>query len=498
MREGGEIYTLTNILKMFSLYRKKTVFFAGLVLVLAAAFYVRGQLQVLADQPVENTGGYSSSVNQNLNILGNGSVILNNQKVDQIAPVDGKDELRRVIVNQPKNYMDSVTIRLSLPATIAYETDAKILAVHGVDSSNTKIIDSRTIEYTAYGIGPEAEITVVAKMPVGSIEYPLVLRVKNTLAGSSFGFWLLLAVVLPLLSLFVLLYILFRELRGKVDIPDRAVSAPPMSIPPAVVGLIAKQKIGPREIAATLVDLAVRGDIVIVDRERGFVFGKNHLEQSLLGFEKVLLGKIFKNSISSTQNQIDERVNHYLYSKKISAFYYLIQALALRMGYLRSDYRNVKMKYSLVAIGLFLLGVGGLLLKVFSISLDPPYSLFFWIGMIVSSVIIFALADYIPSRTPAGQTEASNWLAFKRYLTDPNPVEYDERNYDLFVRYLPYAIVLECEAAWAQRFSKHSFIIPDWFLTESKSVGLEDFCLLLFPIVSYVGRNLDSLKAPGI
>lgn len=483
---------------MFSLYKKKSVFFAGLVLVLITAFYVRAQLTVSADQPVANIIEDNNQTTQTINILANGNVMFNGKKVDQVMPVDGRDELRRVVLNQPANYLDKLTVQLNLPSAVAAISENKILAVHGVDDTSVKVADDHTVNFTAFGIGPAAEITLVAKMPAGTIQYSPVLRIKNSLTTLSFSFWLALAIIFPLISLLILLFIIFKELRGKVDIPNQSVSSPPMGIPPAVVGLIVKQKIGPREIAATLVDLAVRGDIIIVDRERGFVFGKNHLEQSLLGFEKVLLGKIFKDAISADQGQIQERVNHYLYSKKISAFYYLIQALALRMGYLKSNYRIIKSRYSLVALALFILGILGLSLKVLSISIDPPYSLFFWIGMIVSSVVIFALADYIPSRTAVGRTEVSNWLAFKRYLVDPNPVEYDERNYDLFVRYLPYAIVLDCEAAWAQRFSKHNFMVPDWFLTDKQTVGLEDFCLLLFPIVSYVGRNLDSLRAPGI
>jgi hypothetical protein len=118
--------------------------------------------------------------------------------------------------------------------------------------------------------------------------------------------------------------------------------------------------------------------------------------------------------------------------------------------------------------------------------------------MILTSVVIFALADYIPSRTDAGRAEAANWLAFKKYLSNPEPIEFEEQNYDLFNRYLPFAIVLECEVAWAQRFAKHNFILPEWFITEKRGVGLEDFCLLLFPIVSYVGRNPDTLRRPGI
>jgi hypothetical protein len=56
---------------------------------------------------------------------------------------------------------------------------------------------------------------------------------------------------------------------------------------------------------------------------------------------------------------------------------------------------------------------------------------------------------------------------------------------------------MNCEAAWAKRFSKHNFMVPDWFLTDKIGLGLEDFCLSLFPIISYVGRSFAALKEPG-
>jgi hypothetical protein len=487
-----------DVIRMLGFYRRKALFF-GIIFLVAGIFLIsRSQSQINADQPLQSGTASGDGISRTLQIKQNGQVLENNRKVGQVNFVDGNDEFRQSVLDQPGDYLSSYKITVQLPKPVARDSESKFLAIHGVDNYSVDVRDDSTVVYTATGIGPDAELSVVIKMPKGTISYPFITRVKTGLSGMSISFWLVLAIILPLFSFLVMLYIIFKELRTNVDLPGKTVSSPPMALPPAIVGIIVKQKIGPREIAATLVDLAIRGDIVIVDRERGFTFGKNRLEPSLIGYEKVLLGKIFRGGISANQHEIDKRVNNYLYSKKISAFYYLIQVLAARMGYLRPDYRKIKTRYSLLAISLFLLGVAGFLLKIFSVSTDPPYSLFFWIGMIISSAVIFALADYIPSRTDAGRAAAANWLAFKQYLSESKEIEFDERNYDLFTRYLPYAIVLECEASWARRFSRHNFSIPSWFITDQPAVGLEDFCLLLFPIVSYVGRNLDTLREPGI
>lgn len=487
-----------DVLKMLGIYRRKALFF-GLIFIMFGIFLVvRSQNGLKADELLSSGSQGETSYDKTLVVRPNGQVFEGTKNIGQVVSVDGTDEFRKEVLSRPEEYLTSYKISLLLPQAVAHSSESKFLAIHGVDDYTVKVVSDTEVVYEAIGIGPEAELSVVIKMPSGTIKYSFLNRLKSGFAGFSFSIWLFLATLLPITSLVILLYIIFRELPRNSDIPGAMSTSPPMALPPAIVGIIVKQKIGPREIAATLIDLAIRGDIVIVDRERGFAFGKNHLEESLIGYEKVLLGKIFRGAISANRSEIDKRVNNYLYSRKISAFYYLIQILSARMGYLKPNYHKIKMKYTLTAIALFVVGLVGFLLKVLSVTTDPPYVLFFWIGMLISSVMIFALADYIPSRTEAGRAEAANWLSFKKYLVDHSEIEYDEKNYDLFIRYLPYAVVLECEAAWARRFSKHNFSVPDWFVTDKPAVGLEDFCLLLFPIVSYVGRNLDTLKQPGI
>ena len=489
--------TLRNIFRMFSFYRKKTVFFVFLILIAGVFVYSRVQSQVGADQLTGTETG-NASVDNNIVVTSNGKITSNGNEVGTVQQVDNVDEVRVVLLNLPDQYLDSYVAQISLPKSVANQSESKMLAVHGVDSYNTVVVDDHTVRFEARGIGTTAEITAVVKMPLGTINFPIFTRLNTKLSDMGFSFWLVAAITLPSLAVLLLLFIIYKELLVRVDKPDKPIESPPMSLPPAIVGVIVKQKIGPREVAATLIDLSLRGDIIILDKERSFVFGKNKLEESLMGYEKILLSKIFSDAMTADKTQFDTQVNKYLYSKKISAFYYLIQTMAQRLGYLRPNYRKIKSRYSLTAIIIFLIGIGGFLHKIMMSSTEPPYSLFFWIGMIVTGVIIFALADYVPLRTKLGRGAASDWLAFKKYLSDSELIQEDDRSGDLFVRYLPYAIVLDCEAEWARRFANHNFVSPEWFVSDQSVQGLEDFCLLLFPIVSYVGQNFNSLREPGL
>ena len=84
--------------------------------------------------------------------------------------------------------------------------------------------------------------------------------------------------------------------RQKVEKPAEDSDQPPMALPPSVVGILYRQKVTPREIAATIIDLAIRGDIYILDRERDFAFSKNtYFIKSTLLFMKLVNSAPFNN-----------------------------------------------------------------------------------------------------------------------------------------------------------------------------------------------------------
>jgi hypothetical protein len=200
--------------------------------------------------------------------------------------------------------------------------------------------------------------------------------------------------------------------------------------------------------------------------------------------------------LSADRIEIERRINNHFYSKKISLVSAGIYALTTRLGYFKTNPQSVHAKYRLFGILAFLIGLAGFGASFFYFP-SPPYIVFFWVGMMVSAAIITATASYIPIRTPLGQEELSNWLAFKKYLSSPEPIPFAPNLNEIFLRYLPYAIVMDCEAAWAKRFTDHNFEMPVWFLTEKGSLALEDFCLSLFPIISYVSRSFVALREPG-
>ena len=488
--------TKTPKRKLFGLYWRKLLFFAG-IFSFTALFY--WQISYFKADMSEYSPVYqTSSLSVVVNVLGNGSITIDNKKVrDKVSPVDGKEEVRLPVLDNIGIYYSNATITLNLPRSVADKTTYDIKGIHGVGSVSSYVKSGNQIVYEADDVQPTATISIIAQMPQGTVNFPLIVRLYSLLNNIKSNSWMILGISLPLLTwLYLLLFIAYQIRRQAIDSPKKGTNAPPMALPPAVVGVLIRQKVGPREIAATLIDLALRGDIMILDRERDFAFVKNKYDQRLLSFEKILLSKIFRQNLVSGQREIEERINNHLYSKKISAVTAGIYALATRLGYFQQNPQSVHHKYQIIGIVGTMIGLSGIALSLITFR-DPPYIVFFWIGMTLSTIIIAALAKRIPIRTILGQEALSNWIAFKQYLSSREKLPFSYENQETFQRYLPYAVILDCEVAWAKRFSEQNFVLPEWFVSSRTGLGLEDFCLSLFPIVSYVSRSFAAIREPG-
>jgi len=479
----------------FGIYWRKLGFFGS--------FFIAGLIGVIfishfnADSADFDYAVYSDNPVSDIYLSQNGKIKIGEVAKDKVNILGDFDEIRTPVIDSPGIYMDQFVVNLHLPDNIdANDIQYEILAIHGVDSTESFISDQRTIVYRAYGIGPSATISVVAKIPKGLITYSALDNLLFSLRSFSLKKWLLFSFLIPLITTSYLVIFLYIKLKQqKVEIPADEVSSLPTSIPPAVAGALYRQKVTAREIAATLVDLAIRGNIFILDRDRDFAFAKNRFDNRLLGYEKILLSKIFTEHVFSNRQQIEQRINDHLYSRKISLYTTGVYALATRLGYFKVNPQTLHGRYRLGGIAAFLLSLVGFLVS-FSFS-DYPYLSFIWIGMMASSLLFIGLAQKIPIRTDSGRSVTGQWLAFRRYLSSKDKIPFSYDNAELFQRFLPYAIVLDCEVAWAKRFSEQNFVIPKWFVSSKGGFGLQDFCLSLFPIVSYIAQGLSSVREPG-
>jgi hypothetical protein len=479
----------------FGFYWRKLIIFCCFFLI--AVWAVRSVSTFKADSGDFDYAVYSDNPISNIDIQKNGKVIVGDNKTAiNIGIYKDFDEIRTPVIDQPGIYMDQFSVNLTLPEPVADQVQFEVLGIHGVDKTEAYILNSSTIIYKAYGVGPSSTISIVAKLPKGVISYSVVDRILFSLRQFNAQQWIFLSFLIPVISIICIFIVIFRQLiSDKVKILEKEVEIPPMAIPPAIVGVIYRQRVTSREIAATIIDLAIRGNIYIMDKERDFAFAQNRLDKRLLSYEKILLSKIFREHIFSNKEEIEKRINSHLYSKKISLFSSGVYNLTTRLGYFRANPQKVHAKYRFGGLMVFFFSLGGFLLS-FRFS-DYPYLSFIWIGLMVAALATTMVAQHIPMRTKAGSETLSQWLAFKRYLSSRNKMPFSYNNIETFQKYLPYAIVMDCEIAWAKRFSEENFALPSWFIASKGGFSLQDFCLSLFPIISYISRSLAAVREPG-
>ncbi|MCX6812483.1 MAG: DUF2207 domain-containing protein [Candidatus Berkelbacteria bacterium] len=477
---------------------RKLAFFAFLFVFGFVGWKVFSGSRYMADVSSDQTAAGILNVSEiNLVINKDGSVTKDGQKIStKISPQRNFDELRMVVYDQNGFYLDSLRVNLKLPVAAAQTTKSEILAIHGTGAADSFVVDDSTIAYDADSVSPASTVTIVAQLPKGVIQLSFYDETIYLISTFGKSVWLILAIAIPFIALaYLFLLISLRRKSQKIVLPDRAISAPPAALPPAAVGVLLKQDIGAREIAATLIDLSLRKFIYIIDRDRGFSFGKRDFSGQLIGFEKILLSKIFRQNLSSNETEVSERFANHLYSRKMSLFSREIYALSTRLGYFKENPSKMHNRYRFIGILFFVFAIACFFVTLSYFS-SVPYAAFFWVGMMAVSLIIIFVGGAMPIRTALGRQAMTNWLAFRKYLSDPRPLSYDQKNFSKFVEYLPYAIIFQVEALWARRFVDQEFIIPDWFLTEREGLGLNDFCLALYPIVSYVSQNLANITEP--
>ena len=248
--------------------------------------------------------------------------------------------------------------------------------------------------------------------------------------------------------------------------------APPDGMSPAEAGTLVDEAAAMRDITATIVDLAVRGYIVIEEKEKsgmmGLVHNKDyvfHLKKSakewagLKSHELVLLAGIFSNGaqtdveLSSLQNEFYKN----LPSIKNSIFDELMER-----GYFqhRPDYVRSAFVGGGIAIGVLLFLIGNALSQKMGMAPAP-----FLIAAILSGAIIVGFGWFMRAHTANGVKALSGVLGFEDFLTHVEAGHLDRisQTPETFEKFLPFAMALGVEKKWVGAFQNIYTQPPSWY-----------------------------------
>jgi len=352
---------------------------------------------------------------------------------------------------------------------------------YGTKTSNCTIIDEgggRVVVTASASLQPLETLTAVISFPKKYFALPT----KADLLKQN-GLDLALGFGLPLI-VGIWAYIEWRK-NGK-DIKGRGVIVaqyePPDKLSPAEAGVIMDYKLDGKDITATLIDLAVRKYIRIIETREKKLFHTNTKYQfellktdfsDLRSHEETILSGIFSTVKTGEKVKLDSLKDKYYETTKIVQKD-LPKSLETA-GYMPEASGKLKIIMGSMAIG-FVFG-GILLIQIFGQA--QGYGMSIAIGVMLSAPIVGFFALLMPKRTAKGVAAKEHLEGLKLYINTaekdrlkmmqtPNlPYAADhnapKRTADLYEKLLPYAIVFGCEKQWSAEFKDIYTTPPDWY-----------------------------------
>ena len=457
---------------------------------------------IRAGQPLSDSDYQLKKIQGQTKILGLSSLAageiwqINYQEKGQFTAKKDNLEFRFQPIKNSGLSISHLNIQINFPKNVDLQkVNQKLYAIHGVENSQFSR-SGNSLFYSGDNFFPYSSFVCIVDLEKDSIQIPLSSRILAALNLAGLDFWLAIAIALPLITfvvLFIMIYL--RRKRENIKIPEKFLSVPPTKMDPILVGFLFRQKIGPRELAAEILDLAQKGYLVISEKPSGYNLGERRALEDLSPYDQALADELLKGHLKETLTSFEEQPQKELFSEAVAKIYNQAYNEIAHLGYFITNPKTVVLKYKVFGISFFFLSV--LAFFIAPRFIDPPYIVFAFFGTAIASLIIIGISGSMPQRTKKGQLTLENWLAFRKYLIEyPEKVGYSEIYQESFILFLPYAIVLDCEKEWADHFAKVPFHLPDWYLSYSKITELPEFCKKCYPLIDTITKTILALKEP--
>ncbi len=351
---------------------------------------------------------------------------------------------------------------------------------YGSEESNCdyKISDSSVRFYTTQSLNAWEGLTLGLAMPKGHIE------------GPSFAkqLWWILIAIWPLflfpIGLIWLGYLYFSKGRDPVNLSIAPRYEPPDGFSPAEAGTLVDERVDMRDMTSTIVDLAVRGYLKIVEIDKKklvFLSTKDYAlvklreaDENLKKHERLMFDGLFnKGTIEAedlgkviakcpdcngkeiiTTSSLKEKFYTELPGIKESIYTSLVDD-----KFFPSNPERIRGKY--LGWGIFMIILGFVLGFIINLFLIPV--------LVILGVIMMIMSRFMPRKTRDGVMKAVHVAGFEEFV---RRVEQDRikkmvrEDPTVFERLLPFAMALGCADEWAEKFQDIFREAPNWYVGE--------------------------------
>lgn len=402
--------------------------------------------------------------------------------------------------------IENVTAEVRLPMSAQVTQAAAYQGSPGFAGQVPVTIDGSTATVASDGaVRPGRELTLGVGWPPGTVQRdPGRLMawgdasLSERLAGQRPGPLSFLPGLLP----FVVFWFAYRtwDRRGR-DPKERAIMVrwePPADLSPAEAGTLVDHTPEMHDIISTLVEMAVKGYVIIEEREnQGFLKLGNdyvfhlvrpesewgdllpHQERFLKGLFKhrsESVGSILKEAVGLARDASDGAPPEAAASVKLSdlknEFYKEIPDIRnaifsnlVRKGHYLNRPDKARARWLGGAGVTGMLGFAALTTLPFGGSFHPLFGIVLGAALVLSALTLGFFGFIMPARTEKGARTREAALGFRQFLEKVESPRYRRmiKSPDQFEKYLPFAMAFECQEEWAEAFDDLLTEPPDWY-----------------------------------
>jgi len=345
----------------------------------------------------------------------------------------------------------------------------------------SEIVDENTIKFVATpqenvqgkrALGPLEGLTIVAGYPKGIVQ-PTPPSPEEIFDKAPWFQKILLfflynwGLLIPLVVGGILVFLWHTKGRdphtGKTAIMP--IYSPPDNLRPTEIGAIIDESVDMQDITSCIIDLAVRGYLMIIEtKDKALFFNVTNYKFKLLkvdysadttleDYEKKILDAVFAGN---TERDLTDLNNEFY--KSLPDIKKQVYASLIKKGYFPSDPDTIRVTYQTIGSALIFgpLFLLGLLIELLHWSLI--------VGIGLSGLLIIIFAKYMPSRTLKGAETRYKILGLEEFIktAESDRLKFQEKE-NMFEKILPYAMTLGIAAKWTKAFEGIYKTPPSWY-----------------------------------
>ncbi|XRQ10997.1 DUF2207 domain-containing protein [Actinomadura welshii] len=323
--------------------------------------------------------------------------------------------------------------------------------------------------YAQQGMLPGEYVTVVAGLPPGTTGGKAIYERRHTVAtafsvnavtGSA------LAGLLVLLGGGVAALYLLRGRDARV-VGKRAAEGdhapvagsefePPDGVRPGQIGTLIDEQADVIDVTATIVDLAVRGYLLIEEEDRAATgrldWTLRRLDRpvvDLLPYERILLDALLTAPDGTARDSVKLSELGGTFATKLAQVRSAMYDDVVSQGWFARRPDTVRSRWTVVGILVTVLGVAATV----ALALTTEWALA-GLALIIAGAALAYGGQYMPAKTARGSTVLAHTIGFRAFLERgeiPDGGETASRQrIALFSRFLPYAVVFDTVPKWAE------------------------------------------------